>query len=135
MKSEPTSNYINFEPTWNDQKLLLLYIIVSFRSIIWAWSHNSYKRVSTKFRCSNIKMWYLEEISITSDAKKMNDYIKYQKLLLHYIVVSFQLILWPWSHNSYKWVQNFDVIMSKYVWYVSISNCVIMSKELTERLQ
>ena len=36
MKSEPTPNYINFEPTLNDQKLLLLYIIVSFRSIIWA---------------------------------------------------------------------------------------------------
>ena len=71
---EPISNYINFEPTLNDQKLLLLYIIVSFRSIIWAWSHNSYKRVSTKFRCSNIKIWHLEEISITNDAKKMKDY-------------------------------------------------------------
>ena len=55
------------------------------------------KATANKFRTSNI-----EEISIKSDAKKM--IIKYQKLLLLFIFLSFRPILWPWSHNIYKQV-------------------------------
>ena len=34
--------------------------------------------------------------------KKWSNIKNYQNLLLLYIIVSFRLILWPWSHNSYK---------------------------------
>ena len=41
------------------QKLLLFYIIVSLRPILWPWSDNSYKWVSTKL-CSYIKICHIK---------------------------------------------------------------------------
>ena len=40
----------------NIKNFFLLYIIVSIRPILWPWSHNSYKWVSTKFQCYFIKI-------------------------------------------------------------------------------
>ena len=50
--------YINIDIIY--QKLLVLYIIVSFRPILWPWSHNSYKWVSTKLWCYYVKICYIK---------------------------------------------------------------------------
>ena len=42
------------------QKLLLLYIIVNFRPILWPWSHSSYKWVSTNLWCYFVKICYIK---------------------------------------------------------------------------
>ena len=49
-----------FEETIKYKKLSLLYITVSFLWILWAWSHNFYKWVSTKFRCYFVKIYYIK---------------------------------------------------------------------------
>ena len=54
------------------KKLLLLYITVSFRPILWPWSHNSYTK-NFILKQQQIRINYKEEISIKSDAK-MKDY-------------------------------------------------------------
>ena len=72
------------------QKLLMLSIIVSFRQIVWPWSH-ILKQQQKRFN-------YVEEINIKTDSKKMKNIIIYQKLLLLYIILRFRPILWPWSH-------------------------------------
>ena len=48
------------------QKLLLLYIIVNFPTILWPWSHILQQQ--------QIRFISIEEINIKSDAKKMKDY-------------------------------------------------------------
>ena len=48
------------------QKLLLLYIIVSFWPILWPWSHI--------LKQQQIRFNYIKEINIKGDAKKMKDY-------------------------------------------------------------
>ena len=81
------------EKRWNIiiyKKLLLLYVILRFRPILWPWSYI--------LKQQQIRFNYIEEINIKSDGKKIKHY-NISKLLLLYIIVSFRWILWPWSHT------------------------------------
>ena len=50
--------------------------------------------------------FYIEEISIKSDTKKMKDYQMPKIIIALYL--SFRPIFWPLSHNSYKRVSTSD---------------------------
>ena len=49
-----------------------------------------------------------------SEKKKKESYQLSKKSLLLYVIVSSQPVLWPWSHNSHKWVP------LKYWYYIKI---------------
>lgn len=60
-------------------------------------------------KTQQLRINYIEEITIKSDAKKEKECQISKK------IPSLQPIIRPWSHNFYGYQQNYDVIVSKYV--------------------
>ena len=65
--------------------------------------------------------------------------VKYQKLSLFYIIVSFRPILWPWAHKSYKWKSTKLWCHYKDLYYVIIKivlfHGMLVNKDSTSRLE
>ena len=71
------------------QKFLFLDIIVSFRPILWSWSHNTYKLVSTKFRCYYVKICFIKKYKILRNFQydtKKNFILKQQEINFELVI-------------------------------------------------